>query len=507
MKPMLRACALAVTACLLAACATVPDASEITASHSQSQIRIATNSGWMSYRRSQDIVRKLDEANAAPPNAAGEAAGDATAGFLARHLRVEEAISDSPLVAGNRVDLLADGPSTYRSMLAAIRSARQYIHMESYIFDDDETGRTFADAFIAKRREGVSVALMIDGVGTLNTPKALFDRMREAGVQVVVFNPINPAEARAGWSPNNRDHRKLLVVDGKVGFLGGINISDVYSSSPSGGSSSAVLRGSAGDGDGQPKAGAKQPNPGDSQAGPDGSPRDPKEAPWRDTQIRIEGPAVAEIERVMQQGWQEQHGPPLAPGEFFPHATPQGDLIVRIIANRPGDRDGYTLYLTLVSAIQSAQRSIHITMAYFVPDPAFLQALMDAAKRNVDVVLVLPGFTDSSLVFYAGRSYYTDLLESGVKIYERRDALLHAKTAVIDQVWSTVGSSNMDWRSFALNYELNAVILGSRFAEQMEKLFANDVARAQRIDAETWSHRGIKDRFMESIARMFERWL
>nr|WP_235610664.1 phospholipase D-like domain-containing protein [Bordetella sp. H567] len=454
----------------------------------RSQIRTATDSGWQSYQRSQDVIKKLDAAGT-PSSPVVPDSGDidpTTAGFLQRHLQVEDAISGSPMEAGNRVDLLTDGPTTYHAMLQAIRGARQYIHMESYIFDDDEAGRTFADALIAKRSQGVPVALMVDGVGTLNTPKAFFDRMRDAGVQVVIFNPVNPAKARAGWSPNNRDHRKLLVVDGKTGFLGGVNISSVYESSASSGASSSILRGSSTD---------------------QGKPPDPKEAPWRDTQIRVQGPAVADIERVMQEGWQAQHGPALDPREFYPATSRQGDLRVRIIANRPGDHDGYTLYLTFMSAIQSAQRSIHITMAYFVPDPAFVRALADAARRKVDVVLVLPGFSDSSLVFHAGRSYYSELLDAGVKIYERRDAFLHAKTAVIDGVWSTVGSSNMDWRSFALNYELNAVILGPRFAQQMETLFADDVARAQRVDSAAWSDRGIKERFMESIGRMFERWL
>jgi cardiolipin synthase len=489
MKHLARAFALVVSVSLLAACASVPSTDDIAAQ--RSQIRIATESGWLSYRRSDDIVRKLDQGakahadtGAAPPASQTAAADD---GFLARHLQVEEAITGAPLVVGNRVKLLANGPDTYRAMLADIQAATQYVHMESYIFDDDEAGRAFADAFIAKRRQGVSVALMVDGVGTLGTPDALFKRMRDAGIQVVVFNPVNPAHARAGWSPNNRDHRKLLVVDGKVGFLGGINISSVYSSAPSASSGSVpALKGSQPDA----KGGA-----------------DAKTAPWRDTQIRIEGPAVGEIEHVMQAGWQEQHGPALDPREFFPRATPQGNLIVRIIANRPGDKDGYTLYLTLMSAIQSAQHSIHITIAYFVPDPAFVQALDEAAKRGVDVVLVLPGFSDSSLVFHAGRSYYTGLLDAGVKLYERRDALLHAKTAVIDGVWSTVGSSNMDWRSFALNYELNAVVLGAEFGAQMETLFAQDVAQSTRIDSAAWADRSVHDRFMESFARLFERWL
>lgn len=467
---------------LLAACATVPDADDT--STSRSQIRIATDSGWLSYQRSQAIVKKLDEGAAPRPAPQGDGAPD---DFLSRHLQVEEAINGAPLVIGNRVTLLANGPDTYRAMLDAIHAARQYIHMESYIFDDDEAGRAFADAFIAKRREGVGVALMVDAVGTMGTPDTLFKRLRDAGVQVVVFNPVNPVRARVGWAPNNRDHRKLLVVDGKVGFLGGINISSVYSSSPSS-TGSGPLSFSGGKAD-------------------SGDTLDAKNSPWRDTQIRVEGPAVGEIEHVMQMGWQEQRGPPLDAREFLPRVTPQGNLLVRIVANRPGDKDGYTLYLTLMSAIKSAQHSIHITMAYFVPDPAFVQALGDAASRGVDVVLVLPGFSDSSLVFHAGRSYYTTLLESGAKLYERRDAMLHAKTAVVDGVWSTVGSSNMDWRSFALNYELNAVILGRAFGDQMEALFAKDMADANRIDPDEWEKRGLDDRFMESFARMFERWL
>ncbi|MNV34783.1 putative cardiolipin synthase YwiE [compost metagenome] len=160
-----------------------------------------------------------------------------------------------------------------------------------------------------------------------------------------------------------------------------------------------------------------------------------------------------------------------------------------------------------MSAFESAQKSIHITMAYFVPDPAFIEVLAAAAQRGVDVVLVLPGFSDSSLVFNAGRSHYTDLLRAGAKIYERRDALLHAKTAVVDGVWSTVGSSNMDWRSFALNYEINAVVLGPEFADEMEALFQRDVADSVRITPEAWKDRGVDDRFMEFFSRMFERWL
>nr|WP_315844614.1 phospholipase D-like domain-containing protein [uncultured Achromobacter sp.] len=458
---------------MLAACASVPDARERDAR--KAQAGLSAEAARDSYRRGQGI--------AADPKTPKD-------DFLARHLAVEQAVSGTPLSAGNRVRLLADGPSTYQAMLQSIGQARRYVHMETYIFDDDAEGARFAEALIAARNRGASVALMVDAVGTIKTPDALFQRLRDAGVQVAVFNPVNPASARAGWSPNQRNHRKVLVVDGKVGYLGGINVSSVYESSPGGGSGSGA--GSTpvlGGGKGESKGGG-----------------DAKTAPWRDTHLRIEGPAVAQLEQVIQAGWASQSDEPLAAGGA-PIAPAAGDTRVRILANQPDRSDGYTVYLTLMSAFESAQKSIHITMAYFVPDPAFIDVLSDAARRGVDVVLVLPGFSDSSLVFNAGRSHYTDLLRAGVKLYERRDALLHAKTAVVDGVWSTVGSSNMDWRSFALNYEINAVVLGPEFAGEMEALFQRDVADSVQITPEDWRDRGADDRFMEFFSRMFERWL
>ena len=456
-------------AVLLAACASVPDAQE--RQERQAQANLSADAALDSYRRGQGIA-------AAP----GTPKGD----FLARHLAVEQAVSGEPLVEGNRVRLLADGPSTYQAMLRSIGQARRYVHMETYIFDDDAEGSRFAEALISARNRGAEVSLMVDAVGTLKTPDALFKRLRDAGVQVAVFNPVNPARARAGWSPNQRNHRKVLVVDGKVGYLGGINVSSVYESSPGSGSGS-------GSGPGSGKADAEA----------DG---DAKAAPWRDTHLRIEGPAVAQLEAVIRAGWESQSKEPIKGGDSYV-APPAGATRVRILANQPDRSDGYTVYLTLMSAFESAQQSIHITMAYFVPDPAFIDVLTAAARRGVDVVLVLPGFSDSSLVFHAGRSHYADLLDAGVKLYERRDALLHAKTAVVDGVWSTVGSSNMDWRSFALNYEINAVVLGPEFAADMEALFQRDVADSVRITPEALKARGVGDRSMEFFSRMFERWL
>jgi len=445
-----------------ASCATVPDVEQ--ASASAESVRVSSAKGWLSYRQSQQLIQRL-----------GDSAHDRD--FLAAHLKVEEAVAGSPLTTGNAVRIYSDGMSTYDAMFEAIENARRYIYLETYIFEGDEIGNRLANMLAGKRAAGVEVAVMVDGIGTLGTPGELFEMMRSAGIKVAIFNPVNPLAAKSlTWSLNKRNHRKILTVDGVIGFTGGINMSDVYTASSSPGSSRRTRK------------------------------DDDEAPPWRDTHVRIEGPAVAELEKVFVQGWESQNAPELARVEPA-RMQAAGNEVVRIIANDPGDKDGYGLYLTLMSAISSAQKSIYITMAYFVPDPAFVQALKDAAARGVDVVLVLPAFTDSTLVLHAGRSHYTDLLQAGVKIHERRDALLHAKTAVIDGVWSTVGSSNLDWRSFALNYEVNAVILGTRFGERMQELFAEDIRQSHQVTLDAWEDRGVRNRFMEFLGRLGERWL
>ena len=215
------------------------------------------------------------------------------------------------------------------------------------------------------------------------------------------FNPVNPLVAKAGWAVNQRDHRKLLVVDGRSAVLGGINISSVYSSS--GGSSGSMSGGSRGG--------------------------DKKSLPWRDTDLLIEGPVVAPLQKLFMETWQAQKGKPLAPRQYFPPLQTQGQEVVRAIGSAP-DEPFSQIYVTLISAINSAESEILVTNAYFVPDPQLMQALIGAAARGVDVKLILPSTTDSSLVFHAGRAHYEPLLRGGVKLYERREALLHAKTVV-----------------------------------------------------------------------------
>lgn len=394
--------------------------------------------------------------------------------LLDRHVHLEHSLVGSPLVPGNKVELLVDGRETYRAMLAAIAGAKDHINLETYILEDDSVGRRFAAALLARQAEGVQVNLIYDGAGSFATPKAFFQHLADQGVRVLEFNPINPLTARKGWDVNRRDHRKLMIVDGRVAFVGGVNISAVYSSR----SSRKRLKGVA-------------PAP---------------RLPWRDTHLRIEGPVVSEFQRLFVETWTRQRGPGLPARTYFPEPADAGGEAVRAIGSSP--EEPYSLiYATLVSAINSAENEVFLTNAYFVPDPQLLAALKNAASRGVDVRLLLPGESDSALVFHAGRAYYRELLRAGVRIFERQAAFLHSKTAVIDGVWSTVGSTNLDWRSFLHNQEINAVVLGTDFGERMRARFREDLQASNAITLETWDRRGLGTRIKERLARLWEYWL
>jgi cardiolipin synthase len=447
-------------------CATLPDTkSEMAVPHAQ-QVEFEGAQGPVSVARSDAILQRLE---------GNEGASD----VLEKHLAYEQAVNaDSPLVLGNKLTLLQNGPETYRAMFAAIRAARDHINLETYIFEDDEIGGQFADLLLERQAAGVQVNLIYDSVGGLLTPAAFFDRLRDGGIRVHEFNPVNPlAGKKKEWLLNNRDHRKLLVIDGRIAFTGGINISDTYSSAPSGGHAR--------------KKPGKAP---DAASG------------WRDTHIQIEGPVVSEFQKLFLDTWEKQKGEPLGEKRFLPELKPQGDEIVRAIGSTPDDTDSL-IYLTLMSAISHAEREVHLTIAYFAPDPQLLKALTDAAGRGVDVKLVLPSYSDSATIFHLGRSYYTELLRGGVRIYERRGEVMHAKTVCIDGVWSTIGSTNLDWRSFLHNDEINAVILGRGFAKQMGAMFARDVAESEVITLEKWRHRPWMMRFKERMARIGAYWL
>ena len=384
---------------------------------------------------------------------------------------LEEAATGRPLIAGNKVTLLIDGPQTMKAMTEAISAARNHINLETYIFDRDELGLRFADMLIAKQRAGVPVSIVYDSVGTLGTPPEFFERMRAAGIRMLAFNPVNPFAHGGRWQINNRDHRKILVVDGKVAFTGGVNISAAYANS-------SMFRSRS---------------------------RSASRIGWRDTHVRIEGPAVAALQWLFLDTWYSQRGADLPDLEYFPPLPEAGDKVVRVLASSP-DGD-FEIYKAYILAIQEAKASIHITTAYFIPDAQVLDALIQAAQRGVDVKIILPAVSDVGLVFRAGQSFYSQLLEGGVRIYQLQVSVLHAKTAVIDQRWSTVGSTNIDTRSFLHNYEVNLVILNERFGAEMEAAFQEDLRGSHEITKEQWAQRPFSDRIKEWAARTLEYWL
>lgn len=457
--------------CLAAAagCATLPDTDALIARHAGQKAQFETARGALSERRSAAILAELKRKS-----------GDLD--VLDRQMVLEQQIAGSPLFLGNRITLLQDGEATYAAMFAAIRGARDHINMETYIFDDDETGHRFADLLLEQQARGIQVNLIYDSFGGIKTPKEFFERLKAGGIDVLEFNPVNPLKAAGPWNINHRDHRKLLIVDGETAFLGGINISGVYASG------SVVLRSAGMTG----KAAGSQDTT--------------EKIEWRDTDLRIEGPVVGELQKLFLQTWEKQRGAPPAQRAYYPALVERGNEIVRAIGSTPDDP--YSLmYLTLISAIGNAEKQVYLTNAYFVPDPQLIKALTDAVGRGVDVRLVLPGHSDSAVVFHAGRSHYSSLLERGVRIYERTGVLLHAKTAVIDGVWSTVGSTNLDWRSFMDNDELNAIVLGRAFGLQMQTMFARDIRGSQAIDPAEWEERPAGFRLREWVARAWGRLL
>jgi len=446
----------------LAGCTSLPTIVPDMAPSTARSVQLAGAHGILTPQQSKAVINRL------------KSRGEET-NIFERHLALEEAIVGSPLMTGNTVVLLQDGPATYQSMFAAISNARDHINMETYIIEDDEVGNRFADALIEKQAQGVTVNLIYDSVGTIHVPSTFFKRLSENGINILEFNPINPLTARKGWEVNQRDHRKLLIVDGSTAFLGGINISSVYS----GGSFSSRSR-------------QRQSKPGT--------------LPWRDTHLQVTGPVVSEFQKLFLQTWEKQKGEALAPGNHFPQHAGKGSEVVRAIGSSP-DEPFSLIYATLISAINNAETSVFLTNAYFVPDPQLITALKDAVKRGVDVQIIVPGKTDSWLVFHAGRAHYTELLDVGVKIHERGQALLHSKTALIDGVWSTVGSTNLDWRSFLHNQEVNAVILGQVFGAQMRATFETDRAASRTITLEQWQQRSLSDRLKETAAGIWKYWL
>jgi cardiolipin synthase A/B len=425
-------------------------------------------------------LRPLNQCGANPARAAAlpEPAWQAALVALARHeVRLSVELDRAP-VGGNSTRVLVDGEQAYAAMFEAIGAARDHINIESYTIEAEGPGEELANLLSRKSASGVRVNMIYDSWGSWQTSGRYFERLRRAGVSLCEFNPILPWRNLVNplaWSFNLRDHRKLLIVDGRVAFTGGVNISSVYSSG-----SSAT------------RATAKQ-----------ASSRDPNAAHWRDTHVRVEGPVVAQLQQLFLDQWRLQTGCPVAPAHYFPQLHAVGGQRIAVAARGAGERRG-RFYPALLGAIEEARSRIFITVGYFVPTRRLMRSLVAAAQRGVDVRLVLPGFSDVPAAVHAGRSHYGRLLAAGARIFEHCDALLHAKTIVIDGAWATIGSHNMDWRSFVHNAECNVIVVNTGFARHLEQLFDADVVACNEITLEQWRRRSRWLKAKEWMARQVE---
>ena len=378
------------------------------------------------------------------------------------------------LLPGNRVELLCDGDETLPAMFAAMRRARRYVHLEYYVFEDVQCeGETLGELLLERRAAGVQIAVIYDAVGSAHTPPVFLETLRRAGVRLLRFGPLNPLVARRGWSPNRRDHRKILIVDGTVAIVGGVNLSSSYEM------------------------------PLSSRAGVHA--RDAT-CSWRDTDLLLEGPAIAQLQRLFLEHWAEQGGNHLPQAEIRPVPDRPGQERVGIIGSAPAyGRPDY--YNALLAALRGAQSRVWITAGYFLPTAEQNAALIDAARRQVDVQLVLPSRNDSTAALAVQRFGYVRLLKAGVRIYEREGVILHSKSVIVDASWCAVGSSNFDKRSVRFNDEVDVVVVGTRTANALARLFLADIRRARLIDAGGWERRPWRQRGLELFWKPWENLL
>ena len=487
-RPARQACrrALAWVSILLSlcGCAHIPSVPEPLAIDSGSQIQVRGARGPLSPRATAALLSQL---SAQAPDA----------GALQRHLAIEQTVAGSPLYTGNRVTVLRDGADSFAAMFAAIQSARQYLYLEYYIFEDVRfDGMQLADLLIARCRQGVHIDVIYDGIGSIDTPGELFDRLLAAGIHVRQFNPIRTSP----FSINQRDHRKILIADGQTAIIGGVNLSVDYEQH-GGSASGGIASGGSGNG-------GKKPAISDTAAAaaPLAPPDQPLREAWHDTDLQIEGPAVRELKQLFEQHWLAQGAPADELSGDVEALVARGDQVVRVVGSTGGQLTP-RYYATLISAIRSAASHIWITAAYFVPTLQEKRALARAARHGVDVRLLLPSHSDSGAALAAQQSHYADLLEAGVRIYERGDGILHSKIVVVDGVWSIVGSSNFDHRSVLFNDEVDAVVISAATGAQLERNFQQDLQRAIDIDLASWKRRPLSRKLREHFWRLWEQLL
>jgi cardiolipin synthase len=375
--------------------------------------------------------------------------------------------TDAAIVSGNRVELLFNGDQIFPALLEAIRSARKSITYQQYIYEDGAIAHEMAETFAERCRAGVQVNILLDSLGSSSIPQDIKDLWKKSGCQLEWFEPIRASQFILPWEfldYNHRSHRRILVVDGKIGFTGGHAVTDAFT------------------GDGRTAE------------------------HWRQTDVRVEGPIVHQMQAAFVDSWRRTTGNIIGGSSYFPPLDTPGKVYAQIVKSSPlgGSFGSYLLFLL---SITSAQKSIHIANPYFFPDDRIEAALINAVKRGVKVVVITPGIGDVAASSSVSVSGFGPFLIGGVEIHEYRPALMHTKAMIVDGVWATVGSANLDNRSAAINEEINLVVYDTAFAEQLEKSFQEDLKYSKRLTYEAWSSRPLMDKIMELFSSPMKKQL
>ena len=376
-------------------------------------------------------------------------------------LRATESITSTPIAPGNRAEILINGDEIFPAFIETIASAQHSVNLLTYVYWHGEIARRIADAICERAEHGVEVNVLFDAVGSAKMGRELTAQIRDAGANLAIFRPPKPYAIRR---LNNRTHRKLCIVDGKVGLIGGVGIADEWT----------------------------------------GNAEDPDH--WRDTHVRVRGPVVRGLQGAFAENWLEATGDVLVGPRYLPDLEPiEGGCQMQLVRSSAGvgDTNVEALYFL---AIACARTTLNLTAAYFAPRPAFIEALCDAADRGVEVRLLVPGeHIDKGFVRKAGRGSYDELLACGVRIWEFGPTMLHAKTLTIDGCWASVGSVNFDNRSFQLQDEATLCVSSQSFAQTLDDQFLRDLARAEPIELERWRNRSLRAKANERALQLARR--
>ena len=365
--------------------------------------------------------------------------------------------TDAPIIGGNKIDVLLNGEQTFPAMLKAIRGARKSITYAQYLYQDGAIAYELAEAFAERCRAGLTVKLLLDSHGGGKIPEDIPQLLTDSGCQLEWFRRVRLFQFITPWellNYNYRNHRRILVIDGTLGFTGGHGVAEEWT------------------GDGR------------------------TDGKWRDTDVRIEGPIVQQLQAAFVESWRDTTGHILGGDLYFPALKPVGKVNAQIVKSSPLGGT-YESYMLLLLSISSARKSIHLSNPYFLPDERMQEALLDAVKRGVSVVVLTPGKIDDKLVYWASRRGFEPLLLGGIQIYEYQAALMHAKTMVVDGIWAHVGTTNLDNRSFALNEEINLIAYDHAVAGELEKAFADDLKYSKKLTYEAWKARPWREKFLE----------